>query len=206
MKDQDVRSALHSWLRFRHSVNLPSALVVDELGLCGEVRVDVAVVNGALSGFEIKSAADTLARLPKQVEVYSRVLDYATLVVAENHLEESLAMIPHWWGCVVVSWDGTCAHLDQYRPAIFNPGIDPYSLAQLLWKDEALRALEALGADRGVRSKPRQMIWQRLAATAPLETLRRTVRDQLKNRKNWRQARAVAEAVQVLAVDDAMCR
>ena len=42
-------------------------IVLDELGLChGDVRIDVASVNGELSGYEIKRHADTLARRPKQ--------------------------------------------------------------------------------------------------------------------------------------------
>ncbi len=48
-------------------------LVVDELDLCGLTRVDVAVVNGHLSGFEIKGSTDSLRRLPGQVTVYSQV-------------------------------------------------------------------------------------------------------------------------------------
>src|SRR5690606_1667180 len=137
MRDRDVRRALHGQLLDEHASELDTTLFVDELGLCGEARVDVAVVNAALAGFELKSASDTLRRFPKQVEVYSRVLDYATLVVAENHLDHALPLLPEWWGCSVVRWDGERAHLDELRPAAFNPGIDAYSVAQLLWWDEA---------------------------------------------------------------------
>ena len=80
MRDGDVRAALHSQLAGRRS------LVIDELGLCGAVRVDVATVDDALTGYELKSASDTLRRLPTQVEYYSKVLDYSVLVVADNHL------------------------------------------------------------------------------------------------------------------------
>ncbi|WP_197480754.1 sce7726 family protein [Rhodococcus sp. EPR-157] len=62
--------------------------------------MDVAVVNGALSGFELKSARDTLRRLPKQIEIYSRVLDHAVLVVADNHLDSAMSLVPDWWGVV----------------------------------------------------------------------------------------------------------
>lgn len=46
MRDADVRSALAARLRAWHPE--PDALVVDELDLLGQVRVDVAVVDGAL--------------------------------------------------------------------------------------------------------------------------------------------------------------
>jgi hypothetical protein len=49
--------------------------MLDEFGLeHGEVRVDVAVINGELHGYEIKSERDTLERLPRQVKAYSAVL------------------------------------------------------------------------------------------------------------------------------------
>ena len=67
--------------------NDPQTLIVEELGIRqGAARVDVAVVNGSLHGYEIKSARDTLERLPKQSELYSSVFDTITLVTAENHL------------------------------------------------------------------------------------------------------------------------
>ena len=62
-------------------------ILVEELGLCrGFVRADIAVVNGLMKGFEIKSERDTLQRLQKQVEAYSRIFDTATIVVAGRHL------------------------------------------------------------------------------------------------------------------------
>ena len=49
-----------------------------------QVRIDIAVVKGALHGFEIKSDFDNLKRLARQVDLYSQVLDRATLVVGER--------------------------------------------------------------------------------------------------------------------------
>src|SRR5690242_4147837 len=75
MLDRDIRKALRERLVAEHG---PEALIVDEFALCeGLVRADVCLVNGALSGFEIKSAADSLGRLPAQIAGYSRVFDYA---------------------------------------------------------------------------------------------------------------------------------
>lgn len=186
MRDMDVRTALHGQLEREHATERDSTLFVDELGLCGAVRVDVAVVNGALSGFELKSASDTLKRLPVQVDYYSRVLDYATLVVATNHLEAALSITPRWWGCYVAKWDGEVVNLRTRRLPKPNPKIDPYSLAQLLWRDEALETLVRHNAARGVMSKPRTALWVRLAETLSLHDLRAEVRQALKARTSWR--------------------
>src|SRR5688572_54996 len=84
-KDRDVRTLLKQHLVAMHG---PATVLLDELGLCqGDVRVDVAVVDGELSGFEIKSPADSLARWPKQRRVYSKVVDRAWLVASEKTLE-----------------------------------------------------------------------------------------------------------------------
>lgn len=199
MRDRDVRSALHEQLLVQHAADLDSTRFVDELGLCGEVRVDVAVVNAALSGFELKSASDTLRRLPAQIDVYSRVLDYCTLVVAENHLEHAKAAILPWWGCTVAAWDGTKVSLSEETRAEMNPSIDGYSLAQLLWRDETLVALERVGAARGVRSKPRTVLWRRLADAVEIDELRVLVRDVLKCRQAWRPEATSIRSGRVLA-------
>lgn len=199
MRDSDVRRALHCQLLEQHSSELDTTLFVDELGLCGEARVDVAVVNAALSGFELKSASDTLRRFPTQVGVYSRVLDYATLVVAENHLDRALPLLPSWWGCSVVRWDGELAHLDELWPGEFNPGIDAYAVAQLLWWDEAFGTLEMLDAAKGMRSKPRKKLWAKLVETIDLTDLRALVRQHLKSRTGWRSATTSARFGRQLA-------
>ncbi|MEZ0577298.1 sce7726 family protein [Nocardioides sp. MH1] len=188
MRDKDVRDALHVQLLGEHASELADTLFVDELGLCGEVRVDVAVVNGSLSGYELKSARDTLRRLPTQVEVYSRVLDYATLVVAENHVDHAKGILPAWWGLIEAKGDVGSVSLVGRRHAAQNPAVDPESLAQLLWRSEALRELETRGLAAGVRSKPRVEIWRRLATELAIEDLRAVVRACLKARQDWRSA------------------
>lgn len=187
MRDFDVRAAVHRGLAADHE-GQPDTLFVDELGLRGQVRVDVAVVNGALSGFELKSASDTLRRLPLQVEVYSQVLDYATLVVADNHLEASARILPEWWGVVVARWCEGRVELERFREPVRNPAVDPMALAELLWREEALEILEELGLATGVRSKPRAVLWDRLVKAIDVETLGEHVRGRLKARQGWRSA------------------
>src|SRR5690242_17854466 len=66
LRDRDVRKALKSKLLREHIAD-PRTLVLDELGLRhGACRVDIAVVNGSMHGYEIKSDSDTLERLPSQ--------------------------------------------------------------------------------------------------------------------------------------------
>ena len=158
-----------------------ATVVLDELGLCqGDVRVDVAAVNGELAGFEIKSPADSLARWPKQRRIYSKVVDRAWLVAPDKALNAANA--PDWWGLIRVVETKDRLGLRVVREAQLNPAPDPYSIACLLWRDEAIDALAEFGLDRGVRTKRRKLIWQRLADQLPLDDLRRAVRAALKVR------------------------
>lgn len=181
-----MRLALHRDLLSQHRHDLDNTRFVDELDLCGEVRVDVAVINGSLSGYELKSAKDTLRRLPKQVELYSKMLDYAVLVVAENHYNEAIKILPGWWGVTVAQALEDDVFLKEVRPAEFNPKVDASYLVRLLWRDETLAELTRLGLDKGVRSKPKRVLWERFSESIPLDEVRSIVRRRLKDRTTWR--------------------
>lgn len=186
MRDHHVRSALRAVLAEEHRAYAEDTLVVDELDLCGYVRVDIAVLNGSLSGFELKSQQDNLKRLPCQVEFYSRVLDYATLVVAENHQASALELIPSWWGHMTARWIDGRVVLDDVRSPALNPDPDPVSMALLLWREEALEELTTRGRDRGVRGRTRRDVCARLAESLEVSELRDVVRERMKARTNWR--------------------
>lgn len=185
-RDRDVRALLKRHLADLHT-GTPT-LVLDELGLCeGDVRVDVAAVNGELSGFEIKSPADTLARWPKQRRGYSKVVDRAWLVATDKAL--GAATPPSWWGLIRIVETRDQLAIRVLREAARNPSPQPLSIAQLLWHAEALEVLERRGSARGVRSKPRAFAWQRLLDTLTLDELRSEVRAALRarpiERKFW---------------------
>lgn len=187
MRDRDVRLALHRRLDAEH-FGQPDTRVLDELGLRhGSCRVDVAVVNGFLHGFEIKSDSDTLDRLPGQVTVYAAVLDYATLVVGERHAGSARKKLPRWWGVEVAGLDlqGRVT-IRSDRPPQFNPRINRVALAELLWRSEAVELLNGLGAPARILRMPRAVLYRELALRMSLDELRDAVRSRLKMRTAWR--------------------
>src|SRR4051812_4946444 len=100
MRDRDIRGALWTLLHQEHKDDADT-LVLDELGICeGAARADVAVVNGSLAAFEIKSDRDTLARLPAQAEAYQRVFDQVTIIVGGRYIERIVEAVPDSWGIV----------------------------------------------------------------------------------------------------------
>ena len=161
--------------------------VVDELAICeGAARIDMAAVNGSLHGYEIKSAQDTLQRLSDQSVAYSRIFDFVTLVTAKRHLRAARVLLPKWWGILVVEDPDKIVTLRQVRRPKRNRGVDAYSQAQLLWRDEALAILDAFNLARGIRSKPRRQLCERLVANLDIDMVADAVRRTLKNRQSWR--------------------
>jgi hypothetical protein len=185
MRDRDIRITLRRELRKRYSQH--GTLLIDELGLCqGNARVDMAVVNGALSGYEIKSEVDTLQRLPHQIDVYSKILDHVTVVASGSHIEKADKLVPCWWGLTeAIDCDGQVV-FRVIRQSQSNQDVDPLSLAQLLWRNETLTILNGLGITKGLSGKPRYFLWQKLAENQSLDDLKTSVRECLKVREGWR--------------------
>ncbi len=166
---------------------MPETLVVEELGThFGASRIDVAVVNGALWGFEIKSAADRLGRLPGQAEAFSQVFDYVTLVAAGKHLSRSMELVPEWWGVVEACPATSGVRLKELRKPRRNACPNSEAVAGLLWRSELLIALERASADSGVRSADRQTLIRRLAEHLSASDLGVVVREALRARQEWR--------------------
>lgn len=188
MNDIDVRQAVHKKLLRRYRSD-KETLVVDELGVCqGSARVDIAVVNGIIHGFELKSAKDNLNRLPAQVKYFSSVMDKMTLVVSDNHYDEAIKVIPGWWGIKIATQGQRGAiHISTARRERTNQHVDPWALSQLLWHEEILSGLDICGIIKGVKSKPRWELWQKLAAEMPICQLKNFVRSALKSRADWRE-------------------
>jgi len=104
MRDRDVREAVRAYLYDAHKADRET-LIVEEMGVwSGTVRIDIAVINGELSGFELKSDRDKLDRLPLQAKVYSKVFDRVTLVVGARHVRKALPLIPEWWSVLIANY------------------------------------------------------------------------------------------------------
>ena len=188
IKDIDIRQVLLKKLSAEYRYD-PDTIIIEELGLCqGEARIDLALVNGFIHGYEIKSERDTLERLPSQIEIYCRTLDTVTIVASSRHLENSKKVVPLWWGIAEAKEINDRIKILHFRSPRSNPHIEPDAIVQLLWRDEALKVLRKCNIHRGVISKPRSLIWERLVENLTIDELRAVVRQTLKSRKNWRSA------------------
>jgi hypothetical protein len=105
-----------------------------------------------------------------------------------SHILELEEVLPKWVGITIAlqNKDGTVS-LKPIRKASKNKLIDPYAFVQLLWKDEAYTILRDLGLEKGMKSKSRTELWNKLASSMPIIQLHQIVRDTIKQRE-WRAA------------------
>lgn len=87
MDENGIKAAALTRIR-REARGRALPIIASEFSLNGTgIRADIAVLDsGKFYGIEIKSASDTLKRLPSQMEGYARYFDRTVLVVAPKHL------------------------------------------------------------------------------------------------------------------------
>lgn len=188
LRDSEIRAALRNRLRLIHA-DEPDTAIIDELSLAqGEARIDIAVVNGSFSGYEIKSDRDTLYRLPHQLAVYELGFNTITIVVGSHHVASCMDNLPSGWGIweAIRRSDGG-VDLEERRKPTNNEKISPSQVVQLLWRDEVIDALKRIGIETRL-STPRKKLWEMLVASSSPQDLFGMVRERLRARGDWRSA------------------
>jgi hypothetical protein len=184
LSDVVIRSALVSELQ-SHYADLDTHVVHEMPLFSGFVRVDVAVVNGELSGFEIKSDCDTLARLDRQVRAYRKVFDRLTVVTTDRHAKHVQARVPEWCGIAIANRNQQRIVFSRLQSASDNPEWDIVAVLNLLWQTE-LRKLGGRFGIRGTGVLGKDVIVRTLVGSAPDRDLRDAAIDALKRRLDAR--------------------
>lgn len=186
MRDYDIRQLLKRTSLSEYD-NDPESKIVEELSLWATgSRIDIAVINGHLHGFEIKSAIDTLQRLPHQIEAYAKVFDYITVVIEPKHYGKVYDLLPRWVGISVCSQAIKEGSIDVIRLPDLNTAQDGFYIAKLLWRDELIDILK----ENNIPFKKSQRNWllcEILSERIETPTLSTIVRQKLKLRKNWKE-------------------
>lgn len=185
--DSGIRLALHA-KRLRRLTACPETLIIDELGLAhSRSRIDVAVINGSIHGYEIKSARDTLDRLSMQIDIYRKALQKVTIVAATRHVTQVEKMTPEWCG-VIEAQQGPRGGITfrDLRKAYFSPDTDPLVLSHLLWRDEAVEILADLGYESKELRKPRKQLYEMLCANLSAQEITASIRTSMAKRQTWR--------------------
>ncbi len=184
LNDSRVRELLIAELSEKYS-NCTDTRIINELGLdFGAARVDVAVVNGIMHGYEIKSDLDTLYRLPRQLEYYNRAFERMTIVVSRKYIDEVKKIIPDWWGIKTISKDQK--RLINIRKGRKVSQQDPDLIIKLLWKKELEDFIDYLSFSKSLKKMRKNQLLALLSKEVDFDVTRQFVYSTLKKRENWR--------------------
>lgn len=166
----------------------PQTIVIDELGLAhAKSRIDVAVINGSIHGYEIKSAKDTLDRLAAQIDIYRQTLEKLTFVAASKHVSAVVEHSPQWCGVMAAEYGPRGSMSFQVvRNAAVNPDVDPVMVAHLLWRDEVIDLLSSIGYPAKDLRRPRKQLYNILCEVMTLRQITVSIRCFMLRRKTWR--------------------
>ncbi|MFF2907930.1 sce7726 family protein [Paenibacillus sp. NPDC057934] len=186
LKDVHVREVLLNELH-KTFVESTDTRIINELGIdFGQSRIDVAVVNGILHGYEIKSESDNLNRLPNQMLYYNKLFERMTIVVDQKHFEHVVGIVPRWWGITVVKSVKGKISFSTKRKGRRKTSQDKETLLKLLWKDELENLIDFLGYPKQMKKIKKSELLEIFNAETKLEVIRPFVYNALKNRQFWR--------------------
>lgn len=185
MKDPHIRLLLRRTELLQY-INDPTSRVVEELKIpVANARIDMAVINGHFHGYEIKSACDTLQRLPNQLIAYSYIFDYLTVITEEKYSNKILSILPDWVGLSICSDSADDTIIEVIKRGKINTQKNGFYLAKLLWNEELIDLLIELE----IPFKKKQRNWllcEIISQNVDTETLSRLVREKLKIRTAWK--------------------
>lgn len=172
--DKDIREHLFDFLDETYGKNR----IIEEKKM-GKSRADVVMITpAAIYGIEIKSDADTYARLERQVRDYNQFYDYNYVVAGTRHAMHIEEHVPDWWGIITVE-------LEEGRPDFYimrKPGKNPKmkwkKKMSLLWRPE-LAHMQELNRMAKYRQKSKDFVIEKLLEQVAEEELQEQLCEEL---------------------------
>lgn len=184
MRDSEMRAAVSQHIEAR--VRDREYLLVPEVDVRWSVpgRLDAMMIADRITGFELKSEADSLARLPRQIHTYGAVAERAVLVVAPRHLQAGLAAAPAWWSvwAAIDGIDGV--KLRQVQRGKLNPGINLLAVLSFLPRETILAELQRRGR-RELSGLRIDELRAEMYRSVPRAQLLNVARTHMLARKDW---------------------
>lgn len=172
--DKDIREALFDFLEEKYG----KVRVIEEKNM-GNSRADiVAVTDDGVMGIEIKSDADSYARLSGQVKDYDRFFDYNCIVVGSTHASKVSEHVPSYWGIVSVEEIDGCVDFYTIREPEDNPKMIITDKLSLLWRPELAHIQEINGMFK-YKEKSKRFVIEKISDKISTNTLRKLVCEEL---------------------------
>lgn len=172
--DKDIREPLFEFLEEKYG----KIRIIEEKQM-GKSRADIMMVlQKALVGIEIKSDADTYARLERQIKDYNRFFDYNYVVVGSKHAKHIKEHVPEWWGIISVELIEETVDFYVIREATINKKCNRKKKLGLLWRPELAHIQEINGMPK-YKEKSKAFVIDKILTKIPEELLREQISQEL---------------------------
>lgn len=194
LKDQDIREPLFDFFDEKFG----KARIIEEKQIA-KSRADVMLVlEEKLIGVEIKSDADTYARLARQVKDYNKFFDYNYVVVGSSHSKHIEEHVPEYWGIIeAISKEESVEFNVLREPEINKRAQRTYKMKRklsILWRPELSHIQEINGMPK-YKQRSKDFVITKIMEKVPWDLLHRQISEELFQRdyntiseaiKEWR--------------------
>ena len=190
LHDRDIREPLFEFLEETYG-----RIRILEEKTMGKSRADIVMVTPEyLYGIEIKSDADTYARLARQVKDYDSYYDYNIVVVGSSHALHIEEHVPDYWGIITVEVTENCFDFYILRKAAANPKMKWKRKLEILWRPE-LAQLQEWNAMPKYKEKSKSFVTEKILEQIPEKIDEETLRQQIGELLMERDYNTVAETL-----------
>lgn len=162
LRDKEIREPLFDFLE-----EMFGKIRILEEKAMGKSRADlVMVATEALYGIEIKSDADTYARLSRQVKDYDLYYDFNIVVVGTSHGLHIHEHVPPYWGIITVEEVDGEADFYVLRKPQRNPGMKWEKKLSILWRPE-LAQIQEWNEMPKYKEKSKDFVCRKMAERVP---------------------------------------
>ena len=194
LKDQDIREPLFDFFDEKFG----KVRIIEEKQIA-KSRADVMLVlEEKLLGVEIKSDADTYARLARQVKDYNKFFDYNYVVVGSSHSKHIEEHVPEYWGIIeAISKEESVEFNVLREPEINKRAQRTYKMKRklsILWRPELSHIQEINGMPK-YKQRSKDFVITKIMEKVPWDLLHRQISEELFQRdyntiseaiKEWR--------------------
>ena len=130
MKDRSVRRVIFDYLE----ENYGKIRIFEESPIKNS-RCDFYTVTDRLTGYEIKSDADSYERLSGQIKDYDAFFDENYIVIGRTHRAHVAEKVPPYWGIICITDEEEGFIVETVRPAEKNPKMKRKNHYQI-WEEQ----------------------------------------------------------------------
>jgi hypothetical protein len=174
--DTDIRGPLFEFLE----MNYGEVRILEEIAM-GRSRADammISVTENMLYGIEIKSDADTYARLERQVRDYDRYFDYNFIVAGTKHAYHIEEHVPEYWGIITVERVEKEPDFYLLRRPRPNPNVTWERKIEFMWRPELVQIQERNNMPR-YKEKSKKFVADKIVERIGDSILENDIREQM---------------------------